>query len=114
MSDQDTIRAALGEMGGHSHWREGGAGGVCSSCERNAELRAAALAALDSLVARLAEAEEALRELIAAQDAVDAVEFTVEDDNASMAERLRGPVGRRTEAWRQVRALALSPGRVDG
>lgn len=81
----------------------------------------AALAALASLVAEVdglratmealdadtASVEAALRELVAADDAVEAIHFSLTDgdDNAAMAAKLHGPVLRRKAAWRAVRAV---------
>lgn len=40
------LHDVLDNMGGHSHWREGGAGGVCETCERQRHASNRARAAL--------------------------------------------------------------------
>lgn len=44
---EGVVRDLLDNMGGHSHWREGGAGGVCSTCEQQSAARFRARQVLD-------------------------------------------------------------------
>lgn len=34
---EDALLNLINNMGGHSHWREGGAGGTCSTCVQQSE-----------------------------------------------------------------------------
>lgn len=48
---EDALQDLLNNMGGHSHWRVGGAGGTCATCQQQAEASTIASRALLGSVA---------------------------------------------------------------